>query len=103
MLPNRLADEIGDSEDKQSNIKLAYERIRSCLPLIGRKVKEASVMQKLDLYLWESQAAYEAGEDRIGRRYFIMFESTVFPETTREPSSPPTGTGERARERIGTR
>lgn len=79
-LPDRLAGKIGYSQDKQSNIKLAFERIRSCLPLIEKKITEAAVMQKLSLYLEKSQTAYETGDEEAGDRYFIMFESTAFPE-----------------------
>lgn len=73
-LPERLAGEIGYGQDQQSNIKLAFERIRSCLSLIEKKIKGPPVMQKLDLYLQKSLMAYEAGEDQAGNRCFITLE-----------------------------
>jgi len=79
-LPDRLAGKIGYGQDQQSNIKLAFERIRSCFTLIEKKIKDPPVMQKLELYLQKSLMAYEAGEDQAGDRYFIMFESIAFPE-----------------------
>lgn len=78
-LPDGLADKLGYSQDRQDNIRLAFARIRSCLPLIEKKIKDPSLMQKLELYLQKSQTAYAAGDDQAGDRYFIMFESTAFP------------------------
>lgn len=79
-LPDRLTGKPGYGNDRQSNILLAFQRIRSCLPLIEKKVGNSSLMQKLDRYLEQSQLAYEAGDRQKGRRYFMMFDATAFPE-----------------------
>ncbi len=49
-LPDRLAGKPGYGEDEQSNIKLAFERILNCLPLIDNKMKNPSLMQRPDRY-----------------------------------------------------
>jgi hypothetical protein len=77
--PDRFPKLGAFGEDQRKNLDTAFERLRSGLVFLPKRLKESPLMQEVEKLLEESHSAYAAGDKTRGSHLLQDLDDIVHP------------------------